>query len=554
MIPNQKQRSVQLHDFSMTPSADVPRSQFNLSHGRKVPFSFSNLIPILAEFVLPGDTWNCRISTAARTATPIVPVQDNWRLNFFSFFVPMRLVWANTEKFFGEQQSPGDSIAYTIPQLVSPAGGYLVGSLQDYFGLPTVSGAIGGGATFTHNALPLRAYNLIYNEWFRDENLQNYIGPTMPGGDGPDALGSFNILKRGKRFDYFTQALPWPQKGNAAITVPIGTSAIVRTNTTEFNTGSNPAGTGIGITLRRSNGGATPSTLLGANAGAVGEASATGQALTSNILYPTNLYADLSTATGATINALRSSIALQQYLEKDARGGTRYNEHVWNHYKVRTADARLDRPEFIGGGHAPINTVPIAQTSATGLTGATTPIGTLAATGYVDQGKAGFTYSATEHGYIITLACATADLTYSQGLRRMWSMSTRYDVPVPLLANLGEQAVLNKEIYLQAAAADDQVFGYVPQFDHFRFIPSQIVGLYRPSAASNIAYWHTSQFFGGLPALNSTFITDDAATVTQRNFAAGATTANQQILADFYFDIKAARPLPLYGVPGLTRL
>lgn len=534
----------------MNPAADVPRSQFNLSHGRKVPFSFSKLIPILCEFVLPGDTWNCNISVAARTAVPVVPVQDNWRLEYFSFFIPMRLLWANTNKFFGEQDNPGDSISYTIPQVIVGNSEVAVGTLYDYFGIPGATGGL--TASISINALPFRAYNLVYNEWFRDENLQTSV--TKSTGDGPDLAAIFNIKNRGKRFDYITQALPWPQKGNTAITVPIGTQAIVRTNTTEFNTGSNPAGTGIGITLRRSNLGAVPSTLLGANAGAVGEASATGQALTSNILYPTNLYADLSTATGATINALRTSIAMQQYLEKDARGGTRYTEHVWHHYKVRTQDARLNRPEFIGGGRAPINTIPVAQTSATGLTGATTPIGTLAATGYVDRGRAGFTYSATEHGYVMTLVCATADLTYSQGLRRMWRISTRFDIPVPLLANLGEQTLYNYEVFCDGSANDALAFGYVPRNDEYRFIPSQIVGLYRPAATGNIAYWHSSQLFASLPTLNSTFITDQAETVLQRNFAAGASSVNQQILADFGFDIKCARPLPLYGIPGLTRL
>lgn len=539
-IPNQKQRSVELHDFAMTPSADTPRSQFNLSHGRKVPFSFSKLIPILCEFVLPGDTWNCRITTAARTATPIVPVQDNWHLNFFSFFCPMRLVWSNSEKFFGEQDNPGDSIAYTIPTVLLAGATATTSSLYDYFGLPLGASL---AAAMPINALPFRAYNRIYNEWFRDENLQSSI--YSPTNDGPDVANNYVLQNRGKRFDYFTQALPWPQKGNTAITIPLGTSAPV----------IGVAGQGIGFL----DGGATAKNIQTTSASTAialsATSSGTGPLRLTTVAANSGIVADLTAASGATINSLRTSIALQQYLERDARGGTRYNEFVYTHYRVRTADARLDRPEFIGSGYAPINTVPIAQTSATGLTGATTPIGTLAATGYVGEGRAGFTYSATEHGYIITLCCATADLTYSQGLRRMWTMSTRYDVPVPVLAGLGEQSLLNQEIYAAGVPAQDTaVFGYVPRFDEFRFIPSQVVGLYRPAAAGNIAYWHSSAQFSALPTLGNTFITDSAETVLQRNFAAGAATANQQVLADFYFDIKCARALPLYGVPGLTRL
>lgn len=540
-VPNLKQRQVNLHDFAMTPAADVPRSSFNLSHARKVPFSFSDIIPIFCEFALPGDTWNCRISTSARTAVPIVPVQDNWHLEFFAHFIPMRLVWTNAEKFWGEQDNPGDSIAFTIPQTTSPAGGYAIGSIYDYLGFPTV-GQVGGGNTVTHSALPNRCYALVWNEWHRDENLQNKA--TFSMADGPDTSNVYTVLRRGKRFDYFTQALPWPQKGNTAISVPLGTSAPV----------IGVAGQPIGFL----DGGATAKVIQTTNASTAialsAASSGTGGLRLDTVAANTKIVCDLTSATGATINALRTAITMQQYLEKDARGGTRYNEFVYTHFRVRTADSRLQRPEMIGSGYVAINTTPIPQTSATGLTGGSTPAGSLAASGSASGGQAGFSYSATEHGFILVTCSARADITYSQGLRRIHSASTRYDFPVPLLANLGEQALLNKEIYCDGSANDANVFGYAPRWDEYRFIPSQVVGIYRPSAASNIAYWNSSQNFSSLPTLNTTFIQDDSKTTVQRNFAAGAATLGQQVLADFWFDIKAARPLPLYGIPGLTRL
>jgi len=540
MVPNQKQRSVSVHDFAMNPSGDVPRSQFDLSHGKTIPFSFSRLIPVLCEPVLPGDTWNTNIQVAARTAVPIVPVQDNWHLEFFSFFIPIRLVWDNAQKFFGEQANPGDSTNYTIPTMTSAVGGFPVSSVFDYFGLPTV-GQVGGANTITVNALPLRCYNEVYNEWFRDENLQNSSNFPVLKTDGPDPIANYALASRGKRFDYITQGLPWPQKGNTAISIPLGTTAPVI-----GIAGQGIAfldGGGIAKAIQTTN--ASTAIALTAAAGGTGQLRLA--------LSNTGMLVDLTSATGATINALRTAITMQQYLEKDARGGTRYNEYVYNHFKVRTADARLNRPEFIGGGYAPIQTTAIPQTSATGLTGGTTPTGTLAASGFV-SGRAGFTYSATEHGYVLTLASARTDIRYQQGLRRMWTQSTRYDFPVPLLANLGEQALLNKEVYCDGSANDNNVFGYVPRWDEYRYIPSQIVGIYRSTAAGTIDYWHSAQKFASLPTLNNTFITDDAATVVQRNFAAGAATANQQILADFFFNIKCARALPLYGIPGLTRL
>jgi hypothetical protein len=553
-VPNMKQRSVNVHDFAMTPRSDVPRSVFSMNHGLKTAFSFSYLIPILVEEVLPGDTWKCGINVAARTSTPLVPVQDNWHLEFFSFFCPMRLLWSNASKFWGEQDNPADSISYTIPQIVSAAGGFPINTVFDYMGLPTV-GQVGGGNTVSVNAMPLRAYNYIWNQWFRDENLQNAVSPITPGssGDGPDSVSAYTLLRRGKRFDYITQALPWPQKGGAAISLPLGSTAIVRTAAAENQTGANPNG-GFGLQFRNPSTGTQPNNVLfGALTGQLSTASATGQAIPGTYNYPTNLYADLTTATSATINQLRTAITLQQYLEKDGRGGTRYTEFVYNHYGVRSPDARLQRPEFIGGGHANILTTAIPQTSATGLTGGTTPAGNLAATGHI-RGGSGFTYSATEHGFILTLVSARADLTYQQGLRRMWSRSTRYDYPVPLLANLGEQTLYNREIYADGSANDALAFGYVPRWDEYRHIPSRITGLYRSTSAGTIDYWHSSQKFTALPTLNSTFIQDPADTVTQRNFAAGASTANQQILADFYFNVTVARALPAYGIPGLKRL
>lgn len=548
---NQKQRTVNVHDFAMNPKSDVPRSVFGMPHGLKTAFGFSFLIPILTEEVLPGDTWKANIYTNARTATPLVPVQDNWHLEFFSFFIPMRLVWTNSPKFWGEQFNPGDSISYTIPQAVSPAGGYAVNSLQDYMGLPTV-GQVAGGATVSANNLPLRAYNLTYDQWFRDENLQ-VATSSSTFGDGPDNPAGYVLLKRGKRFDYFTQALPWPQKGNTAITLPLGTSATVKTNATALVTATaEPLIWGTQ---------ATP-TVIVATASHLGTQTIAGgntasfAALPPGVAtpaVPVNLYADLTTATAATVNQLRQAITLQQYLEKDARGGTRYTEFVFNHFGVRSPDARLQRAEFIGGGHADILTTAIPQTSATGLTGGTTPAGNLAASGHI-TGRTGFTYSATEHGYILTLVAARAVLTYQQGLRKMWSRSTRYDYPVPLLANLGEQSLLNKEIYVVGTPAqDDAVFGYVPRWDEYRHIPSRITGLYKSTSAGTLDYWHSAQRFSALPTLNSTFITDSSDVTTQRNFTAGAATANQQILADFAFDISVARALPAYGIPGLTR-
>jgi hypothetical protein len=533
--------SVNAHSFAMVPKSDIPRSSFNMQKTLKTTFDSGYLVPIMCEEVLPGDTFNVKATMFGRLATPLFPVLDNLHLDSFFFFVPNRLIWNNWVKFMGEQENPSDSISYTIPQQVSPAGGYAVGSLQDYLGLPTV-GQVGALNTVSHNALPVRAYNLIFNQWFRDENLQN--SRTVDKGDGPDAAPATNysILRRGKRHDYFTGSLPWPQKGGTAVTLPLGTSAPVKglyvNNSATLSTaGAQPIGTAAANTLSMS----AIGSMYGASKSAVGTAAATAFSDAN-----ANVFADLSSATAATINQLRQSFQIQKLLERDARGGTRYTEIIRSHFGVVSPDARLQRPEYLGGGSTPINITPIPQTSATA---SGTPLGNLAAYGtYLANGH-GFSQSFVEHGYVIGIISVRADLTYQQGLRKMWSRSTRYDFYFPVFAMLGEQAVLNKEIYCDGSANDSSVFGYQERWAEYRYNPSQITGLFKSTSAGTIDPWHYAQRFTSLPTLNSTFIQDTPPLA--RNLAVGAAANGQQLLLDAFFDIRAARPLPLYSVPGL---
>ncbi|WNK15042.1 MAG: major capsid protein [Microvirus sp.] len=546
-----KQKSAQAHSFAMVPRSDVPRSSFKMEKNLKTAFNFSYLVPCLVEEVLPGDTWKANLSIVARTATPIVPVFDNWRIETFFFFVPNRLTWTNWKKFMGEQVNPADSIAVSMPQIVSPASGFAANSIYDYMGLPVV-GQITGGATISIGALPLRAYNLIFHNWFRDENLQNGTIPLLT--DGPDPSTDYVLYRRNKKQDYFTSSLPWVQKFTAPL-LPLGTSAPVKTGSSEWST----TGAGNALQYRRVAGGAFPATdkyfVTGSNGG---QSEAATGVVGTNSLYPTNLYADLSAATGGTINALRLSFAIQRLLERDARGGSRYTESVRAHFGVTSPDARQQRPEYIGGGRTPITLNAIPQTSATGLTGGTTPAGSLSSTGTA-QGSHGFTYSATEHGYIIGLVNATADLTYQQGLRRHWRRTTRYDFYYPAFAHLGEQPIYNYEIYAVGSATggitvgdqDMNTFGFQERWAELRYNPNEITGIFRSTTASTLDLWHSAQKFTALPTLNATYIQDDSTTVLQRNFALGASSNNQQILADMFYDMTVARPLPMYSVPGL---
>jgi hypothetical protein len=456
---------------------------------------------------------------------------DNMHLDSFFFFVPNRLIWNNWQKFMGQQANPNSSISYVVPQQVSPTGGYAIGSLQDYMGLPTV-GQVGGSSTVSHCAFWPRAYNLIYNEWFRDENLQNSVVVDL--GDGPDTVTDYTLLRRGKRKDYFTSSLPWPQKGTA-INLPLGTAAPVKWN----SAGSGTVAIDNYVVQR-------------GTANQIDSHYATTQG-TSGTAIPTNeyygMYADLSQATAATINQLRQSFQIQKLLERDARGGTRYTEIIRSHFGVISPDARLQRPEYIGGGSTNININPIAQTSGTNASGTTTPMGTLAAMGTALAHNHGFTYSSTEHGVIIGLVSIRADLTYQQGLARMWSRSTRYDFYFPAFATLGEQAVLNKEIYVTGGSGDNDVFGYQERWAEYRYYPSRISSLFRSTATGTIDAWHLAQKFTTTPTLNSTFIQDTPP--VSRVVAVGAAANGQQFIFDSFFDCKKARPMPMYSVPGL---
>ena len=550
--------------FALLPQANIKRSVFDRSFVYKTTFDEGKLIPYFVDEVLPGDTFTLNPVEFCRLATPVVPFMDNLYIESFFFFVPCRLVWDNWVKMCGEQENPEDSTDFIVPTIAVSFSSDSIGQIIDYMGLGTMSFGSSSIPAVNINCLPFRSYWLIWNEWFRDENLQKSVkiskgdtntvvesmgsGTANPNYGFPDGVSSWaQCAPRGKRHDYFTSCLPWPQKG-PAVDLPLGATANVISNNkdilfsagTSLPHGSNPSSISPTFT-DVSLGGRSYNYSSGKTVDAYASSNVGLSAL--RFGSQTGLQVDLQSATSITINSLRQAFMLQRYYEIDARGGTRYTEKLQAHFGVTNPDARLQRPEFLGSHSAMMSINPIAQTSSTNDT---SPQGNLAAYGVHGQRYHAFTKSFSEFGYVIGLINVRADLTYQQGIHRMWTRSDMFDFYWPSFAHLGEQAVLNKEIYAQGISSDDKVFGYQERYAEYRYKPSLITGQFRSTYSQTLDVWHLSQKFNSLPTLSDQFIQDHPPVSR-----VVAVPSYPHFLLDVKFNLKCIRPMPMFGTPGM---